>query len=82
MAGTEPLTEKKDAKAELEDETVRLMYDTYHKLFDLVEQMQEMDDGMDDGEMAEMHEAEKTLLRRAGAWLQAKGVSDPRRAGM
>lgn len=82
MAGTKPLTEKKDSKTALEDGTVRLMYDLHHKLFDMVEQMQEGDDGMDDDEMAELHEAENALLGRAVAWLQAKGVSDPWQVGL
>ena len=79
MAGTEPLTEKKDAKtkAALEDDTVRLVYDLYDKLDDMVEQMQEGDDGMDDEEMAELHEAENALLGRTAEWLQARGVSAP-----
>lgn len=84
MAGTGTLTEKEDAKtkAALEDETVRLVYDLHHKLFDMVEQMQEGDDGMDDEEMAELHEAENTLLGRATDWLQAHGVPDPWQPGL
>lgn len=82
MAKTISLTERKDAKAALEDETVRLMYDLHHKLFDLVEQMQEMDNDIDDEEGAEVHRDENALLGRAVAWLQAKGVSDPWRAGL
>ncbi|MFQ5464064.1 MAG: hypothetical protein ACE5E5_15740 [Phycisphaerae bacterium] len=82
MAKTISLTEKKDAKAALEDETVRLMYDLHHKLFDMVGQMRDGDDCMDDDEMAELHQAEKALLGRSVAWLQAKGVSDPWRAGL
>lgn len=82
MAKTISLTERKDAKAALEDETVRLMYDLHHKLFDVVEQMQEMDNDIDDEERAELHRDENALLGRAVAWLQAKGVSDPWRAGL
>lgn len=44
MARTEPLTEKKDATAALEDETMRLMCDMYHNLAGMVEQMQGMDE--------------------------------------
>lgn len=82
MAETISLTDKKGAKAALEDETVRLMYDLHRKVFDMVEQMQDGDDGMDDDERAEIHRDENALLGRAVAWLQAKGVSDPWRAGL
>ena len=79
MAGTEPLTERKDATAALEDETVRLMYDMYHNLAGMVEQMQGMDETTDENEeeLAGLYEAENALLGRATDWLQIHGVPDP-----
>ena len=79
MAGTEPLIEKKDAKTALEDETVRLLYDMYHKLAGMVEQMQGMDETTDENEeeLAGLREAENELLARVTDWLQAHGVPDP-----
>jgi len=81
-AGTEPLTEKRVPKAALEDEAVRLMCDLFCKLNGMVEQMQDGDDGMDDDEMAELHEAENALLGRAAAWLQVKDVSGRWESGL
>ncbi len=79
MAGTEPLTERKEATAALEDGTVRLMYDMYHNLAGMVEQMQGMDETTDENEeeLAGLHGAENALLGRATDWLQAHGVPDP-----
>lgn len=84
MAGTETLTEKEDAetKAALANQTVRLVYDLHHKLFDMVEQMQEGDDGMDDEEMAELHQAENALIGRTADWLWANGAPDPHRSAL
>ncbi len=82
MAGTGTQTEGNDLKAALAVETVGLVYDVYRKLDDMVEQMQDGDDGMDDDEMAELHEAENALLGRVVAWLQAKGVPEPWQVGL
>ncbi len=79
MAKTIPPTEKKDAKNALEDDTVRLVYDMYHKLAEMVEQTQGMDEATDENEqeMAELQEAEDALVGRAAVWLQANGVAEP-----
>ena len=82
MAEKRNPTEEAGAGAALQDATARLVYDMYRKLADMVEQMQEMDDGMDDDERTELHEAEDALVGRAVAWLKAKGVPEPWRAGL
>jgi len=69
MTKRKPATKEENAKKALRDATVRLVYDMYHKLTDVVEQMQGIDEVTDENEeeMAELHEAEKSLLGRAEA---------------
>ena len=75
-------TREAGAGAALQDTTARLVYDMNHKLAGMVEQMQDMDDGMDDDERTELHEAENALVERAVAWLEAKGVPEPWQGGL
>ena len=82
MAKRRNPTGEAGARAALQDATVRLVYDMFHKLAGMVEQMQDMDDGMDDEERVELHEAEDALVGRAAAWLKAKGVPEPWKADL
>jgi hypothetical protein len=82
MAKRRNPTGEAGARAALQDATVRLVYDMFHKLAGMVEQMQDMDDGMDEEERVELHEAEDALVGRAAAWLKAKGVPEPWKADL